>query len=55
MWCLTLLKDFYRSLVNQLVALTAYTSSLIGFIVNGLALSMDFLALRKRCLASDHS
>lgn len=45
MWCLTLLKDFYRSLVNQLVALTAYTSSLIGFIVNGLALLLAWIFL----------
>lgn len=45
MWCLTLLRSFVSATANQLVALTAYTSSLVGFVVNGLALLLAWIFL----------
>ena len=45
MWCITLFKEFCRGLIHQLVTLTAYTSSLVGFVVNGLALLFAWILL----------
>lgn len=45
MWCLTLLKAFWEGLKNTLIALTAYTSSLAGFLANAVALLAAWLLL----------
>ncbi len=45
MWCITLLTEFIRGLKQSLVALTAYTSSLIGFLTNGLGLLLAWVLL----------